>query len=786
MIKAEKEALSAAKIIGDALGKTIFDSKRGVERPLEKGDIVILMRGIKNYGDIFYKILTDNNLPAYVDDNDGYFDTMEINIFLSLLDIIDNEKQDIPLLTVMRSELFGFTIEELARIRIACEEKCSYHDAVLRYAESGGSCEGDEAALDGACGALNERDDADEAARKLRQKCGAMFRKLEEWRLAARLIPLEELVWNLMLETGFYIAMGAMPSGSRRQANLRALCDKALAYRKSQGGSLYGFIRYIEAVKQRKVSMGQVKMAAEGDDTIRIMTIHKSKGLEFPMVLLAGFCRRLNYTKSGKDISVHKDIGVGFPLVNYEESWMKTSLIQNVIRVKMRREEVEEEKRILYVAMTRAKDILYILGMTDNYNNDVEKIAREAPGDSSYFTMCGGCIYRDPSARGRISNGDLKELSEGRRRNTARALALIDAPATEVGAASAESPAIGGVACGFGADRKESPIYDGRLSKDVERRMNFAYPFAADLKIKSKYAVSELAGKHRAEISLSEPKSFKAHSTFTAAQIGTLTHKVLEKIDFASFHSVLQAAGPRASAEELDKAAKYVESLICDMVKDEFLTEAEAEAIDREKIAEFMISPLGRRMAAAGAAAAAYESAAADKRCGSSDFLGLQRERPFNLVYDAAPAPLTENTAAEGGSETEERNLWEGYHSNDGSDMTGGGEQDGTSSAADNRAGSDTNKSTGSNAGSGGEKGARSIVQGIIDCFFEEEGELVLVDYKTTNVRSKGEFAGRRESIKARYALQIDLYRRALEAATGKRVKEAYLYLTNSGETIEM
>ncbi len=754
MIKAEKEALSAAKIIRGALGKTIFDSKRGVERPLQKGDIVILMRGIKNYGDIFYKILTDNNLPAYVDDNDGYFDTMEINIFLSLLDIIDNEKQDIPLLTVMRSEIFGFTIEELAKIRIACDEKCSYHDAVLRYAESGDSGEDD-----------------------LREKCSAMFKKLEEWRLAARLLPLEELVWNLMLETGFYIAMGAMPSGSRRQANLRALCDKALAYRKSQGGSLYGFIQYIEAVKQRKVSMGQVKMAAEGDDTIRIMTIHKSKGLEFPMVLLAGFCRRLNYTKSGKDISVHKDIGIGFPLVNYQESWMKTSLIQNVIRVKMHREEVEEEKRILYVAMTRAKDILYILGMTDNYNDEVEKITKEAPSDSSYFSMCGGCIYREPSARGHISNGDLKQLSEGRRRNTARALALLQEPEAESGAdvwaiqGKSEAAWEKSPICerkeseDESAGERKSPIYDEQLSKYVERRMNFEYPFAADLKIKSKYSVSELAGKHKTEISLSEPKSFKAHSTFTAAQIGTITHKVLEKIDFATLGFASRAAESRASAEELAETERYVESLICDMVREEFLTEAEAEAIDKEKIAEFMVSPLGRRMAAAGAAAARYESAAA----GSSDFLGLQREKPFNLILYTAEESCTGISAD--------------YRTDsDTSSGTGSSANGGTDSSTNGGTGSGTDSGT----GSGGSKGAQSIVQGIIDCFFEEEGGLVLVDYKTTNVRSKGELAGRRESIRARYAAQINLYRRALEEATGKRVKEAYLYLTNIGEIIEM
>lgn len=698
MIKAEKEALAAARIIKDSLGKTIFDSKRGIERPLEKGDIVILLRGIKNYGDIFYKTLSDNNLPAYVDDNDGYFDTMEINMFLSLLEIIDNEKQDIPLITVMRSEIWHFSVNELAGIRAACTERCSYHDAVLRFAEDGPDT-------------------------VLRQKCRDALSDLAAWRQEARLIPLEELVWKLMLDTGFYIAMGAMPSGSRRQANLRALCDKALAYRKAQGGSLYSFVQYIDAVKQHKVAMGQVKMAAEGDDTIRIMTIHKSKGLEFPMVLLAGFCRRLNYTRPGSEIAVHKDIGIGFPLVNYEESWMKTTLIQNIIRVKLHREEVEEEKRILYVAMTRAKDILYILGMVDDFNEAVSALVKAAPGDSSYFSMCGRRIYEDPEARGYISNEALRALSEGTRRSAAQALALL-----EIGT---ESP-IGEVVSG--AVGMESPIGNMRLSKDVERRMTFEYPFAADLKIKSKYAVSEIAAGDEADISLSEPKSFKAHDKFTLAQIGTITHKVLEKIDFNSaFAGTDTRAKP--AAEDMQE---YVATLIESMVRDEFLSKEEAETVNPKMIGRFIVSPLGLRMAAAAKAAAARaaapqsirsqsaevppaaskSTAAAKEKSGSSDFLGLQRERPFNLVLEQA--------------------------------------------------------------------GAQSIVQGIIDCFFEEEGELVLVDYKTTGVGSEGEFAARRESIRARYAMQIDLYRRALEAATGKHVKEAYLYLTNIGETIEM
>lgn len=697
MIKAEKEALSAAKIIKDTLGKTIFDSKKGIERPLEKRDIVILMRGIKNYGDIFYKILTDNNLPAFVDDNDGYFDTMEINMFMSLLAIIDNEKQDIPLMTAMRSEIFAFTIAEMAEIRMAANAyeneieaaaqaeaqggrrtHCSYHDAFTAYAQSGS----------------NE---------KLREKCADSLRKLDLWRKTAKILPLEELVWQLMLDTGFYIAMGAMPAGSQRQANLRALADKALAYRKSQGGSLYGFMQYIEAVKQRKVSMGQVKIAAEGDDTVRIMTIHKSKGLEFPMVLLAGYCKRLNYTKSSNDIAVHKDIGIGFPLVNYEESWQRKGIIQNAIAAKLKQEEIEEEKRILYVAMTRAKDILYILGITDERDEVFNKVISSAPSDSSYFNMSGRVICEDMRTREFIQNEDLKNLSQGAKRNAQRALELLK-PLENVNEPQKQDT----------DNRGKAPAW----SDEIDRRMSFEYPYAADLRVKSKYAVSELNSINAAdmqevavgvkaenadcgtldgesqvyEISLTEPKSFKLHSDFTAAQIGTITHKVLEKLDFAE-----------ALGRDKTEVISYMDSLLSAMVTDEFLTEDEIAVVNVERLAEFVLSPLGTRMAAAQ---------------GRKNSCGLVREKPFNLVCEVG--------------------------------------------------------------------GVQSIVQGIIDCFFEEDGELVLVDYKTTGIKTAAELAARRPEIRKRYQTQIELYRRALTSATGKPVKEAYLYLTNIGETIEM
>ena len=791
--KAEKEALAAVKIIRDHLGRTIYDSKARKERSLEKKDIVILMRGMKNYGDLFYKILTENNLPAYVDDNDGFFDTIEINTFMALLALLDNPKQDIPLLTVLRSEIFDFSVEELTAVRIAQKEG-SYYQALVSCA---GENTGEACGAAGAEAMARSGRFADEA---LREKCAAALRSLRKWSRLASLLPLDELIWELLLETGFYLAMGAMPSGSRRQANLRALVDKALAYQDSQDGSLYGFMEYIDAVKERKVSMGQVKMVGEDDDTIRIMTIHKSKGLEFPMVLLAGYCRKLNYTTIGKGPAVHKTLGLGFPVVHYRESWYRTSITQNVIRAKIRREEAAEEKRVLYVAMTRAKDFLCLLGIEDDPQEAVSRVLAELPKDSSYFSMTGRTICKRGDGYVFITNADLTGLSKGRRRAIANARALLEeVPAAvgaqkDAGASRGTSAAAAAAAepvkpCSRAADTKAQDTGAARhaalpLAARIASQMEFRYPYENDLYIKSKYAVSELAlqdeegeaaadgpaaaseacasfagRKHSAadaavkaadkrfclkdtrgktsEITLTEPASFHARDSFTAAQIGTITHKVLEKLDFCAaqratafpdadgsnaargMEAALSQAALAPGAETQNAAAEaapapqteagervlsgkqagtaYVRNLLARMVTEEFLTAEEAAVVDAEKIAAFANSPLGRRIAASPQ---------------------LRREQPFNILLEV--------------------------------------------------------------------NGSMAAVQGIIDCCFEEDGAWVLLDYKTTRVESAAELARRAPQLRKTYAAQMVIYRRALEAATGMPVRETYLYLTNLGETIRM
>ena len=634
IMKAEKEALAAAKLIRESLGEPIFDSKIGMERPLALRDIVILMRGVRNYGDIFYNVLTENGIPAYVDDNDGYFDTMEINTFLSLLSVMDNKKQDIPLLTVLRSELLDFTIGELTAIRIAFREG-AFYQAFSQYGRSG-------------------EDSA------LREKCAAAEAKLAEWREMAVYMPLEELIWKLALDSGFYIAMGAMPGGRQRQANLRALVDKALSFRKNQGGSLYGFIRYIEAVKERKVASGQVKLVGENDELVKIMTVHKSKGLEFPMVILAGFCRKLNYTSLGKSLVIHKDLGLGFPRIDHEHHWFQTTMLQNIIKEKFHQEEVEEEKRILYVALTRPKDRLALLGICNDAEEETEKVVSQPGKDSSYFWMTGKKICARKGRCWLIEDGQLADLVKGRRRKTNQAVRLLEGmPETE-----------------------EKENADDVATARVKRQMEFVYPAQKELTMKSKYSVSELNAEGRRPVeSLEEPICRKEKGSFTAIQRGTIYHTLLEHLDFR---------------EAQKNGLPAVEKKLREMIAEQFLTEEETQVIDTEVILRLIRSPLGKRMAASPA---------------------LYRERQFNLKEEMDHAEV--------------------------------------------------------------------IIQGIIDCYFEEEGALVLVDYKTSS-GGNSEIEKEKSHIADRYRTQIRIYRKALEASTGKKVKEAYIYLLNCGEAIEM
>jgi ATP-dependent helicase/nuclease subunit A len=247
-------------------------------------------------------------IPAFVDASDGYFDTLEVEVFLNLIRVIDNRKQDIPLLSVLRSPIFGFSLEDMIRIRVACREG-TYFQAFQEYAASGED-------------------------QSLREKTTAVLDRIAEWKREAALMPLEDFLWMLIRETGYYEYIGGLPGGSQRQANVRALVDKAVQFQSSQMKGLFSFINYIEAIKKRNVPMGQVKLLSENDDVVRIMTIHKSKGLEFPVVLVGGLGKRFNRDSDTYQVSLHKDVGLGIRFVDKDNSCYQKTIIQTVIEQK--------------------------------------------------------------------------------------------------------------------------------------------------------------------------------------------------------------------------------------------------------------------------------------------------------------------------------------------------------------------------------------------------------------------------------------------------------------------
>ena len=631
--KTEIEALHVCRIIKENLGKTIYDQKQEKERPLELKDMVILMRGVKNYADVFYNIMKEQEIEAFIDDSESYFDTIEIDVFMKLLAVIDNRMQDVSLISVLHSEIFGFSADELSYVR-ADAIRGSYADAFIKYCSEG--------------------PDGD-----LKEKCSRTLDKIREWKELSQSMPLGKFIWKVMLDSGYYLEMGAMPGGTQRQMNLRALVDKAENYASERPGSLYNFIKYIDTLKNRKVKVGQVKLVGESDNLVRIMTIHKSKGLEFPMVIVSGAGRQLNYTKLSGGIVLHKDVGIGMNYVNYEEHWKKQNLLYRLIKKQVHVEEFEEEIRILYVALTRAKDILYITGFVKDGDKYSENMETENKSDQSYLSIMGDSY---PVKFINISGLSLNSSEGGGKFN-------MDSPSNYV------------------SEPDESE------KEDVLAKLDYRYAYEEKREIKSKYSVSEINKAYKegsdelsesAKISLAMPAWKQEEHKMTAAERGTVYHKFMEVCDFAKVRN---------------EGRSYVESVAADLTEKGILTEEEVQAVDLSYITMFFETDLGRRCAQA------------------SEEGRLHKERSFNLMTSF--------------------------------------------------------------------KGEDVVVQGIIDCFFEENGEIVLIDYKTNWVNID-RMEAEKERLRRTYEKQIEIYSEALEVSTGSKVKEKYLVHLETETAIEM
>ena len=345
----EEEDLSSVEAEGHIIARRIrdlcrdfrvTDKKTGLLRTAKYSDMVILLRTAAGVDDVLKKVLEGEGIPAYISSGKGYFAAPEIRTVLNYITILNNPRQDIPLLGVLHSSIGGFTEEEIAKIRIANHKEGRLYDSLVHYEEYGG----------------------DES---LRRKVMLFLSELNAWRKKSSYLSVYELLEEVIDKTGFLQYCMAMPGGTQRRANLLVLLQKAKSFEQSGYAGLFDFIRYIELMKERDVDFGEANVLDEGSDVVRIMTIHKSKGLEFPICFVAGFSKQFNIRETADAVLADADLGLGSDCIDLDLRCKRKSLRKNIIAVKQKLDGRGEDLRILYVALTRAKEKLILVGHGD-------------------------------------------------------------------------------------------------------------------------------------------------------------------------------------------------------------------------------------------------------------------------------------------------------------------------------------------------------------------------------------------------------------------------------------
>ncbi len=329
----------------------VYDRKKENFRDITYKDIAILLRSTKDKASIYEQELIKLNMPVFSDSNQEYLDSIEIQTIMSLLKIIDNPMQDIPLVTVLRSNIGKFTDNELVEIRLSDKYENFYNCM-------------QKAKVD-----VNSQ---------LKEKIGHFLNQMETWRKEQEYLALDELIWKIYSDTGYYNYVGLMPNGNLRQANLKMLFERAKKYETASFKGLYNFINFIEKLKINSGDLSSAKIIGENDDVIRIMSIHKSKGLEFPVVFLVNTNKQFNEQDIKKNpVLLHQELGIGAKYINYNAQVQYDTLTREAIKNVIRNENISEEMRILYVALTRAKEKLIITGISNDYAKQLENIEQQ-------------------------------------------------------------------------------------------------------------------------------------------------------------------------------------------------------------------------------------------------------------------------------------------------------------------------------------------------------------------------------------------------------------------------
>lgn len=722
----DKKTLEA-KIVAEEirhLMKTqpVTDKATGELRAARYSDIVILLRSLSGWADSLVEVLNGNGIPAHTVSSTGYFSTVEVQTVLSMLRLLDNPRQDIPMAAVLRSPMAGLTDEELAVLRLE-DGSVPFHEAVLELAEGLYEEDGQKEISDSEADRKQGRN-ADEKTENhieitAHRKLLKFYKKYKQLRQLVPDTPIHELIEIILRETGYGHYVAAMPAGNRRTANLNMLLEKAAAYEKTSYKGLFHFVRYIDELQKYDVDFGEADMVGENEDVVRIMSIHKSKGLEFPIVIVSGMGKNFNKQDTRSKMVLHPELGIGLDYMDGKKRIKSPTIAKKAIAKQIDLENLGEELRVLYVALTRAKEKLILTGTLKDAPEKLEFFRQQAAlyahsSDTTaipYLTRESAAGYLDWILPAVLSYGDKYPV-----RIVEAAELVLDEVENQLEQNEDLTERI-----------EEIEAADTQLVGQLKQRFLQRYPYQVDVLRKNKYSVSEL--KHRAmrekfeaeqeetvPAFLEEPvtptiplfiqreESVEQETPNRGALRGTAVHRVMECYDFASEKSV---------HEQMEA-----------MEKEEKITADMSALVKEQIVADFVSSETGRRMALAQRGGALY------------------RERPFVMGFTEEEL---ENYGFGVGSNTDScENIYE-------------------------KTDSDQEKEE--------QKKVRheedlTLIQGIIDVFWIEKDGIVLLDYKTDRVQQAKELIDR-------YATQLKLYADALErvfAARKLKVKEILIY----------
>lgn len=712
---AGEDELNAKQAEGSAIAKRIkelrgsfrvTDRESGNLRPLQYSDIVILLRTNQGWDEEFKKVLEQEGIPVHITSKTGYFSATEVRELLQVLRVLDNPRQDIPLYGMMKSVFGGFSEEEIAQIRAGKREE-SLYDALCLAAET-----------------ASAEKPADAENAEISPKAAAFLEKLNRFRDDTVYMPIRELLQKLVEEHDYLNYVSALPAGSKRRANVEMLFNKASDFEKTSYFGLFHFVRYIELLEKHEVDYGESDMIDENADVVRIMSIHKSKGLEFPVVFVAGMAKRFNEKDATKALIAHADMGLGVTFVDPVRRMKSKTLRQHVVSRRLKEDMLSEELRVLYVAFTRAREKLILTACVGNAAKVWERALNYPEQRLGYQHFMSASSYMDfllPVIANTlfqvrvIEGAELVEEDEREQLDLAlRREQLREIDENDENDENGETGASAGKVLNGETDLTGDGLWD---------RLNFVYPHKNLERLYTKTTVSELKAEAMAE------KDEEAHELFgereregyvpgfagseqkvSGTLRGSAFHRAMELLDFEELLKPDFETFPKDYAEYTSVMTAPEKKAGClNRIEDFLKKEKESmrlsgeyyDAVNPRRIADFLTQECAYRMWRA-------------QRAGM-----LYREQPFVLGIDA--------------------------------------------------------KELQSRFDGDAPEGETVLIQGIIDVFWLEDDKIVLLDYKTDKIDSM-------EDLWNRYEAQMDYYSRALNRILSKPVTERILYSSALGQ----